>query len=55
MNFRQFILKKEILIKNYTKRNIWNVMEYNEDKGEIIIFLFNSKEKRDAFIKEGKQ
>ena len=54
MNFREFILKKEIIIKNYTGKNLWNVMEYNEDKGKIIIFFFNSKEERDSFIKEGK-
>ncbi len=54
MSFREFILKKAIRIKNYTGKNIWNVMEYNEAFGEIIIYLFNSKKERDAFIKEGK-
>lgn len=47
-----FLLKKEIKIKNYTEKGLWNVIEYNEDNGEITIFFFNSKKERDEFLKE---
>ena len=55
MDFREFLLKKAIRIRNYTGKNLWNVTEFNEDDGEIIIFFFNSKKERDEFIREGKQ
>ncbi len=52
MSFREFLLRKEIKIKNYTGKNLWNVMEFNPEEGEIIIFFFNSKKERDSFLKE---
>lgn len=52
MSYREFLLKKEIKIKNYTGKNLWNVMEFNEHIGQITIFFFNSKQERDAFLKE---
>ena len=51
MSYKQFLLKKEILIKNYTEINLWNVMGFDEDKGQITIFFFDSKKERDLFIK----
>ena len=51
MSYKEFLLKKEILIKNHTENNLWDVTEYNEDKGQITIFFFDSKKERDLFIK----
>ena len=52
MPYKTFIVKKEVLIKNYTEIAIWNVTEYDEDKGQITLFLFDNKEERDTFLKE---
>lgn len=49
---KEFLLKKEIKIKNYTGKNLWNVMEFNPDKGEIIIFFFNTRKEQNEFLRE---
>ena len=50
--YDQFLLKDEISIRNFTEIPIWNVTEYDDEKGKITIFLFDSKKEIDLFLKE---